>query len=89
MKYLLTFLLTPLNIRLNYAIKSAFFFKSRRQLPTSATQQKSFSNFLNSLFENWAGQMSAGQTGPKIGSPKFLDNPTNHLQAVPTMELPF
>ena len=88
MKYLLTFLLTPLNIKLNYAIKSAFFFKSRRQLPTSATQQKGFSNFLNFSFENWAGQMSAG-AGPKIGSPKFLDNPTNHLQAVPTMELPF
>ena len=42
------------------------------------------------LFVNWAGQMSAGQTGPKIGSPKFLDNPTNHLlQAVPTMVPPF
>ena len=32
-------------------------------MPTSATQQKSFSDSLFVI--DWAGQMSAGQTGPK------------------------
>ena len=37
--------------------------------------KKSFSDFFYFLFVNWAGQMSAGQTGPKkskIKSYKFL-----------------
>ena len=46
-------------------------------MPTSGTQQqKSFSNFSYLLFVNWAGQMSAGQTGPKklkIKSYKYLN----------------
>ena len=52
--------------------------KLKRLLATgyiSYTTKKSFSDFFYSSFVNWAGQMSAGKTGPKkskIKSYKFV-----------------